>query len=67
MRFLPPSLTERTARESAEVKDATGAYRSDMDIIGDFLAECITLKRDAQTTSAALHCFSHSDRRTIYQ
>jgi phage/plasmid-associated DNA primase len=43
--------------EPAEVKAATGIYRSDMDILGvlgDFLAECITLKRDAQTTSAAL-------------
>jgi putative DNA primase/helicase len=43
-----------TLREPDEVKSATGAYRSDMDILGDFLAECTKVEPGSQTTSADL-------------
>ncbi|RJP24475.1 MAG: DNA primase, partial [Candidatus Abyssobacteria bacterium SURF_5] len=43
-----------TLMEPDEVTAATGAYRSDMDILGDFLAECTKVEPGAQNTSSAL-------------
>ena len=40
--------------EPAEVTNATRSYRSDMDILGDFIDECCVLEPNLQATSADL-------------
>jgi putative DNA primase/helicase len=40
--------------EPAEITDATRSYRSDMDMLGDFIDECCVLEPGLQETSAAL-------------
>jgi len=54
--------------EPAEVTTATGAYRSEMDILGDFINDCCTIAPDADTSSADLNraykewCSNNGDR-----
>ena len=54
--------------EPAEVTAATGAYRSEMDILGDFINDCCTLAPNAETSSADLNraykewCSNNGDR-----
>jgi putative DNA primase/helicase len=37
------------------VKEATGRYREEMDVIGEFIDECCEISPDAQATAAALY------------
>lgn len=42
-------------QDPAEVIDATQSYREEMDVLGDFIAECCVISRTAQATTKALY------------
>ncbi len=42
-----------------EVKDATSAYRNEMDVLGDWMADCCVLEPAATATSAKLYASYH--------
>jgi len=46
---------EKGLAEPAEVTAATRSYRSDMDVLGDFMNDCCVLDPGAQVTSADLN------------
>jgi putative DNA primase/helicase len=39
----------------AQVLDAVSEYRSEMDVIGEFLEDCVTVRQNAQVTAKALY------------